>query len=906
LSFQVVHEPPPPPAPVEPSAQPNAFDSAQLAAQVQDLKEKLIVVQSRRQEEKSRNKELERYKLLYEQMSEYKNKWSSSQSDLNQQLKQAKKDAKEAQEEKAKMEEELIELQEAVEMATLDKEMAEERCETLQHEVDALKDKVEEVTLDLEILRGEIDKSGIEGVTESAQVKQLEQQNDRLKDALVRLRDLSNQEKAEHQAVQKALEKQTAMVKQLTGQNEKLKQDYEEVEQTVDELKEQVDAALGAEEMVEKLTDRNLELEEEVKEKTELIADLESLREMHEEMEEHHVETELELREEIDMANARTRGAYLKVDAAQEMTADYQQTISQFRDLVRNLQSTIENLQKNSETQSEPRELESQSQAVLTLNMQLKSTEAKAHAKSIEMELRKLDVQQGIDHVRLLKMFIPEFFYHAGGDYDGIQTILLIHRLVYKTDLIAREVTHRFHVGDLAQSDEPLKDDADQLPFAVSLIQSMVTLLRLLNRINRVLECCDVTVYDTVRKLFSDLTAHEKAIDLVVEMLGKEELDDSFAMTPIEKAIGYFKNLVETHFDDQTVSHLDFLLDFVHVFSTNVHCFNSLIRQLKSVSPPSSNFLMLLKDWSAVLFDMQTYCKRVRRRIPQADHEKGFKFGKELVASLLDIADDIEKIARVGCETQIQVTQQMVLLSEHEALTGSQLEEMAKRAAAMVFGLPDAENPTQNVKKLCEKVNAVLVKLAASIQDGEFDVEMKTEQPPEPPYRVRAGVVKGRLCDTEGLGLKLQQKETDILELKKTIKMKANELSEMGVKVSVLEQKLENADKESDQRSDELYKELAKANELVKRKEKEFEVTMDSLQQDIDALEAEKREWKKRHEALSKKSMMAEMTRHGKGSFLAGQRSGQVEGEIGPAQGGFISQVQVVIKDSDTTLAQVI
>ena len=141
----------------------------------------------------------------------------------------------------------------------------------------------------------------------------------------------------------------------------------------------------------------------------------ETLREMHEEMEEHHTETELELREEVDMANARTREAYLKVDAAHESTADYQQTISQFRDLVRNLQSTIESLQKSSEIRSEPRELESQSQAVLTLNMQLKSTEAKVHAKSIEMELRKLDVQQGMDHVHLLKMFIPEFFYHAGG-----------------------------------------------------------------------------------------------------------------------------------------------------------------------------------------------------------------------------------------------------------------------------------------------------------------------------------------------------------------------------------------------------------------------------------------------------------------------------------------------------------
>lgn len=80
---------------------------------------------------------------------------------------------------------------------------------------------------------------------------------------------------------------------------------------------------------------------------------------------------------------------------------------------------------------------------------------------------------------------------------------------------------------------------------------------------------------------------------------------------------------------------------------------------------------------------------------------------------------------------------------------------------------------------------------------------------------------------------------------------------------------------------------------------------MDTLQQDIDALEAEKSEWKKRHEALSKKNMMAEMTRHGKGSFLAGQLGGQVEGEPGTVQGGLMSQVQVVTKDSATTIAQV-
>ena len=117
--------------PVEQLPSSKSTDSVQVAAQVQDLKEKLTIVQSRRQEEKARNKELERYKLLYEQMSDYKSKWSTSQSDLHQQLKQARKDAKEAQEAKAVIEEELVELQEAVEMATLDKEMAEERVRDL-------------------------------------------------------------------------------------------------------------------------------------------------------------------------------------------------------------------------------------------------------------------------------------------------------------------------------------------------------------------------------------------------------------------------------------------------------------------------------------------------------------------------------------------------------------------------------------------------------------------------------------------------------------------------------------------------------------------------------------------------------------------------------------------------------
>ena len=60
------------------------------------------------------------------------------------------------------------------------------QCESLQAESEALKEKVEELTIDLEIIKQEIIESGMEGAAASAQFKQLEQQNNRLKEALVR------------------------------------------------------------------------------------------------------------------------------------------------------------------------------------------------------------------------------------------------------------------------------------------------------------------------------------------------------------------------------------------------------------------------------------------------------------------------------------------------------------------------------------------------------------------------------------------------------------------------------------------------------------------------------------------------------------------------------------------------
>lgn len=61
----------------------------------------------------------------------------------------------------------------------------------MQVELEAAQEKIEELTLDLEIIKAEVSERAGEGTGESAvskyEMKQLEQQNSRLRDTLVRL-----------------------------------------------------------------------------------------------------------------------------------------------------------------------------------------------------------------------------------------------------------------------------------------------------------------------------------------------------------------------------------------------------------------------------------------------------------------------------------------------------------------------------------------------------------------------------------------------------------------------------------------------------------------------------------------------------------------------------------------------
>ncbi|KAM6959647.1 dynactin subunit 1-like isoform 6-T6 [Tautogolabrus adspersus] len=859
-----------------------------LRAQVKDLDEKLETLKMKRTEDKAKLKELEKHKIQLEQLQEWKNKMQEQQAELQKQLKEAKKEAREAQEAKDHYMEEMSDTADAIEMATLDKEMAEERAESLQVEVDTLKEKVEELSMDLEILRHEISEKGSDGAASSYHVKQLEEQNGRLKEALVRMRDLSSSEKQEHVKLQKQMEKKNSELETLRTQKEKLQEEVKQAESTIDELKEQVDAALGSEEMVETLTERNLDLEEKVRELRETVTDLEAINEMNDELQENARETEMELREQLDLGSAKVREADKRVEAAQETVADYQQTINKYRELTAGLQEANRELisQQNANTEQvhqPPAEL---------FDFKIKFAETRAYAKAIEMELRKMEVAQSNRQVSLLTSFMPDSFLRHGGDHDCILVLLLIPRLICKAELISKQAQEKFDLnGKMAHGSGLRGPPGEQCSFASGLVYSLSLLQATLHKYEQALNDCSVEVFKRMGTLYTEMSFHERSLDYFIDLLHKDQLDETVQVEPLTKAIKYYQQLYSVHLADHTEDCTVQLADHIKFTQSALDCMGVEVARLRSflaAGQESTGLSVLLKDLDTSCSDIKQFCKKIRRRMPGTDVVGvpiALNFGLQVSEALTECRRQQSRVVAVLQEVAAAGAQMVSTLAEQEGLNALKLEDIACKAVEQVYGSHGVNGP-DCLRQSCSSLIAAMNKLATAMQEGEYDADRP--QGKTPPVEIRASTVRAEMTDAEGLGVKLEDRETVIKELKRSLKIKGEELSEANVRLSLLEKKLDTSTKDADERVEKIQTKLDENLALLKKKEKEFEETMDALQADIDQLEAEKAELKQRINNQSK--MTIEGLRGPQSSGIASI----VQGSAGGLSPSLAGPVQVV------------
>jgi dynactin 1 len=208
-----------------------------LREKVKDLESKLDTIRVRRAQDKEKLKDYERVRIQSEQLHENKRQMSEKIAELSKLKALAEKEAKEAREEQLRHAEEMKDLVETAEIAVIDKEMTENKFEQCLAELEQTKERLEEVTLDLEIIKSEIEEKGADGAVSSYQLKQLEQQNERLKDALLKLRDISAQDKNDLQTLQKEFEKSQSEGSEVQKIKDKLSAEVQEYEEQMADLK---------------------------------------------------------------------------------------------------------------------------------------------------------------------------------------------------------------------------------------------------------------------------------------------------------------------------------------------------------------------------------------------------------------------------------------------------------------------------------------------------------------------------------------------------------------------------------------------------------------------------------------------------------------------------------------------
>ena len=78
------------------------------------------------------------------------------------------------------------------------------------------------------------------------------------------------------------------------------------------------------------------------------------------------------------------------------------------------------------------------------LDFQKTFAETKAQTKAVDLELRRLEAEEARNHANYLLSFMPPAFMARGGDHDAILTLLLIPRMMQKTDIIISQVRDKY------------------------------------------------------------------------------------------------------------------------------------------------------------------------------------------------------------------------------------------------------------------------------------------------------------------------------------------------------------------------------------------------------------------------------------------------------------------------------
>lgn len=495
------------------------------------------ILEKKKEDDREKLKSLETYRADRDKFEGIIHKLQSKYQPQQQEITTLRKQLKDAEKRVEEVERLQAEHDSILEMAALDREMAEEVAEASKAEYDALKSKAEELELEVEVLREENEELGQVMSPEEKSSQgwlQMERSNERLREALIRLRDMSQQTEADLRVQIKELEEDLEEYSALKAQYETTKEQLLMSESNLEELKQQVEA-LGAEEMIEELTERTLEYQEEITELKVVIEDLESLKELNDELELNHIETEKQLQDEIDYRESVHHEQGRKISQQDEVIEDLEYTLSRFRELVSNLQNDLEDMRASQQiSETEATDLSVRSRAMMDLNLKLQASMSKAQVKTIDTELGRLESQEAAQHLSIMKLYLPDYY---ETERNPILALLRFKRVGFKATLLSNTVRERL-------SDPSVSSEHEFATFDVLMNLTWVSLL--CDRLDNFIRGCSTEQFSTFDEALYELEPVERILNFWIENMKKNELNEKKCAEELQRSVSLLSHLVES------------------------------------------------------------------------------------------------------------------------------------------------------------------------------------------------------------------------------------------------------------------------------------------------------------------------------------------------------------------------
>ncbi|KAI4657745.1 uncharacterized protein J4E78_006133 [Alternaria triticimaculans] len=323
-----------------------------------------------------------------------------------------------------------------LEDALVDKEMAEERADQAEAEIESLRKRLEEQTLELDILRDEADlftTEMSEDQKQEAGYYRLQHENDRMRQALITLKEMTEEREQDFKAHILGLEGDVAQLEYYRQDNANLQERLSVSENLVDHLKQQLDAANEWEEMVEELTQQNQNLQDRIAEQDLVVQDLENLRELNDELEAQHLEQEEDMLAELDAKNNELAEQVRQITEQTHIIADQESLISKFRDLVMDLQTKMADAESSKTmTEAQVKDTTGRFNEVMDLNRQLRAATVLSTTREIESSLVSLKADQLAEKLEIWNETESKEFTRS----ESLQAYLATERIAGKSKLL--------------------------------------------------------------------------------------------------------------------------------------------------------------------------------------------------------------------------------------------------------------------------------------------------------------------------------------------------------------------------------------------------------------------------------------------------------------------------------------